>query len=400
MARAVAPRRLLRVLFVTGASAPEISSGGLQCQMVARVLDGQVAFRVLTTAVDPALPRRSIVDGVSVSRIAIDVRSARSKAQAAWRMVWQLVALLRDTDVVHVHGHSQKTILVAAMARLFKVPLAFSLHTAGFDEPSAIVRQGRLAQWAFNAADVYLPVSPSLVDACVAAGVPRGRIQQVPNGVDVARFHPAESNDRRNLRNALGIPPDRPVVLFVGFFSQEKQPQLLVDAWLRLQCNPATASTLVLIGATRSTYFEIDDRLAGQIRDSARQAGVADCLMLVEPTSQIDEYFRAADIFVLPSSREGLPVVLLEAMASGLPAVASRLAGSTDRLIDEGRTGLLVTPGDVAAFASAIGKLLSEPERASAIGRAARQRVVDDFSAERTARGWLGAYRQLVPTFA
>jgi glycosyltransferase involved in cell wall biosynthesis len=400
MGRAADRRRPLRVVLVTGAYAPEISSGGLQCQMVARVLGDRVRVRVLTTATDPTLPRHAIVDDVAVSRVLVDVRSRLSQVRAAWTLVRELAGLYRDADVVHVHGYSFKTVFAAAFARIYRVPLVLSLHTAGFDEPAAIAAQGFAARWAFNAAATYLAVSRGLVDACLAAGVARDRVQLVPNGVDIERFRPAAASDRDRLRRRLGIPTGRPVVLFVGFFSREKQPRVLFDAWLRLQRDAARSSTLVFVGATRAQYFEVDERIAESMREAAQQEGVADRVILVDPTAHVEEYYRAADLFVLPSSREGLPVALLEAMASALPVVASRLPGATDRLVDDGRTGRLVTPGDVDAFATAMAGLLGDPDGAAAMGRAAREMVVSDFSADRTANGWFDTYARLVPGLA
>jgi glycosyltransferase involved in cell wall biosynthesis len=387
--------RPLRVLLVTGAYAPELSSGGLQSQMVARALADRVSFKVLTTAADDTLPRRSLVNGVPVSRIVVDADSPRSKLSAAGPMLSETTALMRETDVVHLHGYSQKNVPVTAVAKSFGVPIVLSLHTAGFDEPDAIRRQGPLARWALKAASLYVTVSPSLSDACRAAGFPPERIHHVPNGVDLERFRPPAPDERAAIRRSLGLHPDRPLVLFVGFFSREKQPHVLFDAWLRLQKRGA-AATLAFVGATRSPYFEVDHRLADDMRAEAKQAGVSDRLVFAEPTPRVEEYFRSADLFALPSSREGLPVALLEAMATGLPAVASRLAGSTDTIVDDGRTGVLVTPGDVDALAEAIEKLLTHRETAEALGNAARRHVASEFSADRTARGWLAAYQAVV----
>jgi glycosyltransferase involved in cell wall biosynthesis len=176
-----------------------------------------------------------VVDGVPVSRIPVDVTRAASKIRASRHMIAELVRVVPRADIVHVHGYSQKNVLVAAAARLFRVPLVLSLHTSGFDEPATIAGRGRLARWALNAADLYLSVSPALVDACVAAGLPAGKIRHVPNGVDLDRFRTATADERASLRASLGIAAGRPVILFVGFFSREKQPAVLFDAWLRLQ---------------------------------------------------------------------------------------------------------------------------------------------------------------------
>jgi glycosyltransferase involved in cell wall biosynthesis len=388
--------RPLRVLLVTGAYAPEISSGGLQCQMVARALEGQVRFRVLTTATDASLPEHAVVDGVPVARVFVDVRSRRSKLRAARLMFRELSTEVRDADVVHVHGYSQKTVFAAALARRHRVPVVLSLHTAGFDEPAAIASHGALARWAFNAASMYLAVSRGLLDACLASGVPREKIDLIPNGVDTDRFRPSADGERKELRRRLGIPVGAPMVLFVGFFSREKQPSVLFDAWLRTTREPSCPSTLVFVGATRSAYFEIDARIAEDIREAARREGVGDRVLFIDPTPRVEEYFRAADLFVLPSSREGLPVALLEAMASGLPVIASRLPGATDQLIENGRTGLLITPGDVDELAAAMTRVLTAPDRGHAMGCAARAMVAREFGADRTARGWLDAYEKVV----
>jgi len=388
--------RPLRVLLVTGAYAPEISSGGLQSQMVAAALAGAVEFHVLTTAVDPSLPRRSVVDGVPVSRVPVNADSQLSKIVAAAPLLIEIGELMRNTDVVHLHGYSQKNLPVTAFAKVLRVPIVLSLHTAGFDDPEAIRQHGMLARWALQSANLYLTVSPSLTQACETAGVSANRIHEVSNGVDLQRFKPATPAERAKLRRSLGLPIDARIVLFVGFFSREKQPHVLFDAWLHLR-QRGVMTTLVFVGATRSTYFEVDSTLADTMRAKAREAGAEQEVIFVEPTPRIHEYYRCADLYVLPSSREGLPVALLEAMATGLPAVASRLPGSTDAIVDDGRNGILVPPGDADALGRAIERVLADRDIAASIGEAARHRIETDFSAERTASGWLDAYRTVAP---
>jgi glycosyltransferase involved in cell wall biosynthesis len=107
---------------------------------------------------------------------------------------------------------------------------------------------------------------------------------------------------------------------------------------------------------------------------------------------EVDRYFRLSDLFVLPSRREGLPVALMEAMACGLPVVASRLAGSTDTLIDDRVSGRLVPVGDVDGFAAAMAELIQDPARAAAIGAAARQVILNRFASPAIADRWLRAY--------
>lgn len=384
--------RRLNVLMVTGAYHPEISSSALQCRAMARALDGRVDIHVLTTAVDPALGAEDVVDGVGVSRVLVNVASPMSRMRAAFRMVSLLWRFVPQCDVVHLHGVSSKNVLVTAVARLLRRPVVLSLHTAGFDEAPAIRQQGRLAWWAFTQAALYLSVSPALADAYLASGLPPRRIELAPNGIDTGRFRPANEDERRTLRARLGLPLDRPVLLFVGFFSRDKQPRVLFDAWLQLRETTDLAPVLVFVGATRSPYFEVDDTLVDQMRGTAATRGLAVDVLFAGETHEVQDYFRAANVFALPSRREGLPVALLEAMACGLPAVASRLPGSTDRVVDDGRTGVLVPPGDVAAMAKALERVLREPSLATALGAAARDAVARRYTTAGTAERWLAAY--------
>ena len=377
---------------VTGAYHPEISSGGVQCRSMARALAGRADIRVLTTAVDPRLERHALVDGVPVTRVVVDVTSRVSRLRAARRMLVEVVKLARRADVVHIHGCSTKNLLVTLVAKLVQRPVILSLHTAGFDEPDAVKRHGRLAWWTFRAADRYLSVSPGLVDAYLASGLPPDRVRFVPNGIDIDRFSPATADERAALRRRLGLPDAGAVILFVGFFSRDKQPRVLFDAWRSLHARGVTDATLVFVGATRSPYFEVDEGQADGMREEAVRLGLGERVVFAGTTHDPQDYYRAADVFVLPSRREGLPVALLEAMASGLPCVASRLPGSTDVMIADGENGLLVPVGDTDAFARAIAGLLRDRARAAMLGAAARTTITCRFASADVADLWLNAY--------
>lgn len=378
---------------VTGAYHPEISSGGLQTQLMAGAMRGRAEVRVLTTAIDLTSPARSRVDDVEVTRVHLRVDSVWSKVRAAAVMLRALVRLCGWCDVVHLHGVSSKNVLVTLVAAFTGRPIVLSLHTAGEDEPDAVRRRGVLAWWAFRRAARYLAVSPALTQACLEAGLPPRAVAQVPNGIETDRFTPAPPDERRALRRAAGRDVPGPVVLFVGYFSQDKQPRVLFDAWLRLLDEHGIDADLWFVGATRSDYHEVDARIAEAMRAAAAARGRGDRLTFTGQVHDVEHYFRLADVFALPSRREGLPVALMEAMSCGLPCVASRLPGATDTLIADGVSGVLVPPGDVQAFAAALAALLADPARAAAMGAAARQVVLDRFTAQTVAERWMASYR-------
>lgn len=390
------PPRRPRALIVTGAYAPEFSAGGLQAQAVARALGDRAIVSILTTATDPALKTGDTVEGVAVSRVVVNLTNRWSQARASLRLLLELLRLLPRVDLVHIQGFSTKNILITAMAKLFARPVVVHLQTAKHDEPAAVKAHGRLAWWAFKSANLYLSVSPGLTRPCLDAGLAAERFREVPNGVDASRFSAASHDERRALRTRLNLPAERPLILFVGVISPDKQPHVLLEAWLRTQQDPALASTLVFVGATDPTLFELGSRLIDRLRATVAASGYADRVVFVPPTNQIQDYFRAADVYAMPSLREGMPIALLEAMACGLPAVASRLPGSTDTMIEPGVNGLLVPPGDVAAFAAGLARLLSQPAEAAAMGVKARRTVEDRYTIERVAEQWMAAYNEVL----
>ncbi len=380
---------------VTGAYFPEISSGGLQVQLMAQALRNAAEIRVLTTAVDPATPRRSEVDGVEVTRIHIRVTSPLSRLRALWRMTASLWRLIRWCDVVHIHGVSSKNVVVTAIARIVTRPIVVSLHTMGADSPEPVKRRGRLSWWAFRSASRYLAVSPALMRAMSDARLPAHRVALVPNGIDTTRFRPAAPAERHELKQAAGLAAEAPVILFVGFFSHDKQPRVLFDAWLRLFHEHGIDATACFVGATKSDYAEVDPAIADGMRRDATARGRVDRLTLAGQVHDIDRYYRLADVFVLPSRREGLPVALMEAMACALPCVASHLPGATTALITDRVSGRLTPVGDVAEFTKAIAETLLDPARAESMGAAARQIIVDRFSRELISRQWLECYHSV-----
>jgi glycosyltransferase involved in cell wall biosynthesis len=387
------------VLMVTGAYFPETSGAGLQCRSLIRACGDRARFAVLTTALDDTLPAVGDVDGVPVRRVQVSAKSRLARWLAVPWLIVSALDLLRDADVVHLHGFSEKSIVVSLMARLLRKPVVVKLTSVGHDDPVAMRARGGLLFGSYRRADRFVAVSPRFESLYRDARMPDGRLQVIPNGVDLDRFKPADSAERARLRRALGLPVEGPLVLFVGFFSREKCPDLLFDAWTDTFAG-SPASALVIVGASRSDYYEIDGAIADRVRADAVRLGCVDRLRLVEHTTSIEQYYRAADVFVLPSLREGLPNALLEAMACGLASIASRLPGVTDSVVTDGVDGLLVEPAGREALAAALGRLVGDADLRRRLGCAARQTVEARFSLPSIASRYISLYEELSPCAA
>ncbi len=200
-------------------------------------------------------------------------------------------------------------------------------------------------------------------------GVGPDRIVAVPTGVDLDRFDPRRA-DGGPVRRALGIPPEAPVVGMVAVLRSKKGHRYFVEAARQvLRALPASRFLVVGEGPMRPT-----------VERWITEAGLAGAVYLLGHREDIPEVMAALDVMVLPSRRaEGVPQVLTQALAMERAVVTTDVVGVTEMVVD-GVTGLVVSPEDAAGLAKAVIGLLEDPERAKALGRAGRRRVVAGFS--------------------
>ena len=207
--------------------------------------------------------------------------------------------------------------------------------------------------------------------------VPAERVKVIGVGVPADRVAPTAPSDRSVAREALGLDPDRPTVLFLGALSLEKNPLAAVEAMTTL-----TDAQLIIGG---------DGPLAGAVAERARRLG-PHRVHLAGSVPDPSPLFAAADVLVLPSRSEGVPAVAIEAGLAGLPVVAARVGGVAEVVVD-GETGVLVdrpTPFNLAQA------LIAALDDASSLGATGRARVLQRFTLDRVADEWDVSLGQLV----
>ena len=230
---------------------------------------------------------------------------------------------------------------------------------------------------------VFVAVSAAVADSIARRfGVRRSRIATIPNGIDVDRY--PTDGDRDGLRASLGIGSADTVVVSVAKLYRQKGHLVLVEAMGRLMAERGTVH-LVLAG---------DGPERPAVERAALATGHGERIHLLGERGDVGALLAASDVFVLASLWEGLPMALLEAMASRLPVVATTVAGSS-QVIEDRRSGLLVPPGDPVALATAIGELCDDPLLAEALRVGGRDRVVRAFSAAAQASAHAGLYARL-----
>jgi glycosyltransferase involved in cell wall biosynthesis len=226
-------------------------------------------------------------------------------------------------------------------------------------------------------------VSASQAEGARLVGLaPAERTRVIVNGIDASRVR-AQLRPREVARAALGLDPAALVLGTVARFDPVKGLETLLEAMERLRQRRPGAACLV-VG---------DGRESGRLRARARRLGLGGTVVWAGPLPDAARYFAALDLYVTASLGEGLPLGVLEAMAAGLPVVATRVPGHVDTVAD-GITGLLVPPRDPDALAEAADLLLADRARRLRMGEAARERVVREFSAARMTAEVADVYRR------
>ena len=248
-----------------------------------------------------------------------------------------------------------------------------------------------LREW-LPRAERLIATTETMADEYRALGVPEARIAQVPNGVDLARF--AGDVDRAAVRRGLGLDPDGFVFLAVG----RNHPKKNFESILRAMAEPpAQAASLIVAGDGAGRLGPLVAELGLGTRVVLRDEihlGADERRAVMLPPQTLVELYRAADGFVFPSHIESFGIVLVEAMAAGLPVIAGDAPGCRD-VLRAGRDGILVPPGDVAALRKAMTDVMTNQDfrrdlAARALARAA------DFSWDAIVDQYLALYREQV----
>ncbi|RII90951.1 glycosyltransferase, partial [Clavibacter michiganensis] len=240
-------------------------------------------------------------------------------------------------------------------------------------------------------ADAVIATCSDEAAELVRAGVDAARITVIPCGVDIGHFTPRASADDDE-------DADRPMrVMVVGRLVPRKGVDLAIESLGILARRGRRDVELVIVGGSGDGTSGSDDPEARRLMDAARAAGVADRVHLHGRVSQADmpAVMRAADVVVCAPWYEPFGIVPLEAMASGVPVVASAVGGLTDSVVD-GVTGILVPPRDPAAIADALGELLEDPARRRRLGRAGRDRMEHGYAWSTVAARTAEAYRAAI----
>jgi D-inositol-3-phosphate glycosyltransferase len=363
---------------------------------------------VFTRSQDPDVPRVVALDeGARVIHVEAGPQRAMTPAAMATHLgeFADGVAEFRrrsgvDYALLHAHYWLSGAVALELARRWGELPVVQMFHTLGVVKNALADERERVPRARLDAeariagrADRLVAATPlERADLAWYCGADVDRVRVIPCGVDLELFRPG---DRSQARARLGLDAER-VLLFVGRPTPVKGLEILLRALANLKADGFRDAglRLVIVGGDRD---ERRDDGRARLRALAGELGVGAWLDFRGPQPQpaLPDYYRAADLCLVPSHHESFGMAALEAMACGAPVVASRVGGLATT-IQDGVTGLLVPPRDEVALAAAIAALLADETRRSILGRQAA-RWAQSFAWASVTRMLLDVYEELVP---
>lgn len=361
-----------------------ISSGGMYgaeavILNLSHALNASPEHRSLIAIFDnTAAPNHQFYDAAVAQGLEAHMVPCRGQIDRTALAVIRNTATTTQADLIHAHGYKADIYCSLAM-RGARLPLVSTCHT-WYDNDLAVRIYGAIDRRVLRAFSGVVAVSNEVRNRLLDSGVLAERIRLIRNGIDLQPFQHAQSiralraTELSNLRIGLA-----------GRLAQEKGVDIFLRAAARiLQRNPQ--HHFVVAG-------EGPDRPA--LQALIAELGIASHIDLQGHTPDMADFYSSIDVLVSASRQEGLPMAILEGMASGLAPVATTV-GAVPQVVRDGETGLLVEPNDPAALAAAIERMIDDPQLRHTLGQNAQQLIAAEYSAERMAAEYLDLYRDVL----
>jgi len=299
-----------------------------------------------------------------------------------------LNGLVRDLNPDLVQSHAVKSHFLVRQAGIHRFKPWIAFHH-GYTAPTLTARLYNLLDyWSLRAARHVITMSVPFQQEMIRKGVSANRITVVHNAIDPdwgASWH--EPNRAAELRASMGIQPGAKVILLVGRFSREKDHHTILEAVARLRRDPQIPNPhLVLVG---------DGPERARIEQTIRSLQLDDAVTLTGQVPSAEPYYGIADAAVLSSRSEGSPNALLEAMAFGIPVVATNVGGIPE-IVRHDESALLVSPGDGAGMAQALGQIFTDATLAEKLVAEARRVILARHTPQARTQRLIGIYRTIL----
>lgn len=359
---------------------PVLGGSEIEAQRVAQALIARGSkITILCAGGDPMPPLQSWTDpyGVPVRLLAGNVSARFRPYIYALQVAWLLWKDRRHYDIAYFLMQGSQLVTGLPVARLAAKPIVMKFSCSSLVAVMTESLAGRLSlnflrRWA----DRILILNPEMRQECAEVQFDPDKVSWMPNPVNVEEFRPCPPAELPELRRSLGLPVDEAVILFVGRLDHQKKIPWILNAFALVH-RERPGAILALVG---------DGPLREEMQNKAKELGILSHVRFVgrQPIAGVLKWMQACDMSTLISEVEGLPCVLIEAMAAGLPPVVSDISAHT-QLIEHEVHGLLTELGSASSVAQAMIRLIDDPALRATLGANARQRMIREFSTSHVA---------------
>ncbi len=301
-------------------------------------------------------------------------------------LLWFLLKNHKNFDIIHAHALTHLSVMAILLGKIFGKKSLIKIATAG--DLTKIMNSQQLRYQLlfkfFRYADGFISLSNQITSELLKSGIDKEKIHFAFNGVDIVKFYPVDPEQKNLKRKSLFL-PQRQTIVFVGRLVPRKGVDILLKAFKCVK-EKHQGTHLLILG---------DGEQMQALKGLCRSANLDNSVSFLGEKDNIADYLRAADIFVIPSRREGNPNVLLEALACGLPVVATSIGGIVE-VIKDGENGLLIVSEDEKMLAEKILFLLGNENYCEKLRRRAREEVRSRFSLDSLASKYLELYERLL----
>lgn len=362
-----------KIWMISASFYPWIGGAERQLQRIAKLLVAdEYSLTVLTRkhreGLPENLPGEDMVDGIPVTRVDSRGQSQISSLLFLVRGLWHLFEHGRG-DIYHANGPGAPAWLAVLAHRLLGGASVIKVRS-GTHNYTHLYLSNWWRAWLFaiplRLASLVWVVSEDGMQLVRRLGISEERIIWIPNGIDISFFHPASKEQKIAARSQLGFAAGKTIVLCVSRLSlATKDIDTLIQAWAQLPDDVQEKALLTIVG---------DGPDRGKLEHLVDCLDVEKSVSIIGSRDEIRDYYWAADIFILPSRDEGLSNALLEAMACGLPVVASSVGGTPD-VVQQGKNGLLYQAEDPSQLAQQLSSMIQMQYRWNEMGMHGRNMV-------------------------
>lgn len=389
---------ILRILIISNRYLPVVGGAERQADLLGRALQARGhEVQVVTRRLVADLPSQETINGLPVRRLHPIGLSRLANILMVFRLAFFLIRHSKQYDFFHCQGVGPVGLATILAARLSGTPCLVRAPTAGdlrrradsAKGVSFLIRGYVLPDWLWRRllrqSGAVVAISEEIAQESNFMGL-SDTLVKIPNGVNNATFSPLDDEKCAALRLQYGFMPNDNLFITAGRFIPRKRFDIVIRAFAQT-AKDTPGAKLVILG-------EGNPQASAELQTLAQEMGVAQQVIFAGMVDTMRDYLAIGDCFLFASNREGMPNVILEAMASGIPIIATRIGGVVDLLDDE--LAILTEADDLTSFAGALQDFLDDRPAAQERAKAARQRVEQHFSHTTIAGRYEALYRRLI----